>query len=515
MRRVRIGPILTVAAVLGGCAAGPNYHLPQLPVPEHYAGAEGAPAPADAGAAVGAPARVELAVWWQALQDPELDSLIERAVAGNPDLIIALDRLQAARTFEAAVIGTVLPEAGASAGAGRGTGSDLTRSRAAPALISADNTSGLQHLNEIGGFDALWELDIFGKYRREIEAARYDEQATRAARDAVLVSVVADVARAYVDLRGLQVRASVLASAIGALRESLRIVSIRYERGITNELDVTLATRELATLEAQAAPLDAEVRAAEYAIATLLGAYPEDLVRELSATAMVPSVPGAVEAGVPPELLRRRPDIRQAERELAGATARIGIATAELFPALGVSGAIGFQRQSLEGQPVLGQHIWSLGPAAVWPLLDFGALDAQVEIADLQTRALLVSYKQTIQRAVREVDTSYGLYMAEQQSLVKLGTALIASQRAVTLASERYERGVTDFLNVVDAERQEYEIEEQYTASQVAAAEQFIALYRSLGGGWENYQDLPPIHHPEPAIIAAFQRVLSHNDPLQ
>ena len=515
MSRVRTGSTLLLAAVLGACAAGPNYHVPQLPVPEHYAGAEGAAAPAEAGEAAGAPARVELAVWWRALQDPELDSLIERAVAGNPDLIIALDRLQAARTFEAAVIGTVLPEAGASAGAGRGTGSDLTRSRAAPALISADNTSGLQHLNEIGGFDALWELDIFGKYRREIEAARYDEQATRAARNAVLVSVVADVARAYVDLRGLQVRASVLASAIGALRESLRIVSIRYERGITNELDVTLATRELATLEAQAAPLDAQVRAAEYTIATLLGAYPEDLVQELSATAMVPSVPGAVDAGVPPQLLRRRPDIQRAERELAGATARIGIATAELFPALGVSGAIGFQRQSLEGQPVLGQHIWSLGPAAVWPLLDFGALDAQVEIADLQTRALLVSYKQTIQQAVREVDTSYGLYMAEQQSLVKLGTALIASQRAVTLVSERYERGVTDFLNVVDAERQEYEIEEQYTASQVAAAEQFIALYRSLGGGWENYQDLPPIHHPEPAIIAAFQRVLSHDDPLK
>jgi NodT family efflux transporter outer membrane factor (OMF) lipoprotein len=519
MSRLRTGPMLLFATLLAGCAAGPDYHTPQLPVPEHYAvvapgGSMGGAAQADQ-PQPGAPAQVDLALWWQALGDPELNSLIERAVAGNPDLMIALDRLQAARTFEAAVIGTVLPEAGASAGAGRGTGSDLTRSRAAPALISADNTAGLQHLNEIGGFDAIWELDIFGKYRREIEAARYDEQATRAARNAVLVSVVADVARAYVDLRGLQVRASVLASAIGVLRESLRIVSIRYERGITNELDVTLATRELATLEAQAAPVDAQVRAAEYAIATLLGAYPEDLLKELSASAMVPTVPGAVDAGVPPELLRRRPDIQEAERQLAGATARIGIATADLFPALGISGAIGFQRQSLEGQPVLGQHIWSLGPAAVWPLLDFGALDAQVEIADLETRALLVHYKQAIQEAVREVDTSYGLYSAEQLSLVKLGTALVASQRAVTLANERYERGVTDFLNVVDAERQEYEIEEQYTDAQVAAAEQFIALYRSLGGGWENYQSLPPIHRPEPAIIAAFQRVLSHDDPLK
>ena len=153
-----------------------------------------------------------------------------------------------------------------------------------------------------------------------------------------------------------------------------------------------------------------------------------------------------------------------------------------------------------------------MGPSLLWPLLDFGALDAQVEIADLQTRALLVSYKQTIQGAVREVDTSLDGFQAQQVSLSKLGTALVASQRAVTLANERYQRGLTDFLNVVDAERQEYEIEEQYADAQVAVAEQFIALYRSLGGGWENYQALPPIHRPEPAIIAAFQRVLSRDD---
>jgi NodT family efflux transporter outer membrane factor (OMF) lipoprotein len=499
-----------VASLLAGCAVGPNYHTPRTPTPDHY-DATAQPA----GAAAGAAAQVDPAAWWHALADPELDSLVERAVTGNPDLLVALDRLQAARVFEAAVIGTVLPDAEASAGAGRGTGSDLTRGRVSPALHSADNATGLQHLNEAGGFDSVWELDIFGRYRREIEAARYDEQATRAARNVVLITVVADVARAYVDLRGLQVRASVLDSAMTTLRESLRIVSIRYERGITNELDVTLATRELATLEAQAAPLNAQVRAAEYTIATLLGLYPEDLVKELESPGMVPAVPAAVDAGLPPELLRRRPDIRQVERELAGATARIGIATADLFPSLAVTGAIGFQRQSLKGQPVLGEHIWSLGPAAVWPLLDFGALDAQVEIADLQTRALLVRYKQTIQEAVREVDTSYALFAAEQQSLGKLGTALVAGQRAVTLANERYQRGVTDFLNVVDAERAEYDLEEQYAATQVAAAEQFVALYRSLGGGWESYQKLPPIHRPEPAIIAMFQRTLSRSNPLK
>ena len=505
-------PLVTAALAVAGCAAGPNYHTPNITTPGRFAAA---PPAADATAANNAPAAVDQALWWQALHDAELDSLVERAIAGNPDLAIALDRLQAARTYEAAIIGTVLPVVDASAGAGRGTGSNLARGRATQTLVSASNTAGLTRINEIGGFDAVWELDIFGRYRREMEAARYDTQASLAARNAVLVVVAADVARAYVDMRGLQMRAAVLDAAIATLRESLRIVRIRYERGITNELDVTLASRELATLEAQSGPVDAAVHAAQYTIATLLGLYPEDLAQELKPRQMVPQVPGAVDAGLPLDLLRRRPDIGQAERELAGANARIGIATANLFPSLAITAGIGVQRQALGTTPSVSDHIWSAGPSLLWPLLDFGALDAQVQIADLQTRALLVNYKKTIQGAVREVDTSLDSFQAQQGSLEKLGTALTASQRAVTLATERYQRGLTDFLNVVDAQRQEYDIEEQYASAQVALAETFIALYRSLGGGWESYQSLPPIHRPEPAIIAAFQRVLTRNDALK
>ena len=515
MKVARLLALGVFVAALAGCAVGPNYRTPETPPPEGFAAAGSA---ATAGAGANAPASaapVDFTAWWHALNDPELDSLIARAISGNPDVLIALDRLQAARTYESAIIGTVLPEAEAGIGAGRGTGSDATRGRASPGLRAGDNSAGLKQINVVGGFDAIWELDVFGKYRREIEAARYETAATRAARNGVLVSVIADTARAYVDLRGLQVRVSVLAAAIDALRESLRIVNIRYERGITNELDVTLATRELATLEAQAAPLAAQVEAAEYTIATLLGVYPEDMVKELSAKAMVPAVPGAVATGLPVDLLRRRPDIQQAERELAGATARIGVATANLFPSIALSGSIGFQRQQAPGLETTGAHIYSYGVGAAWPLLDFGQLDAQVEIADLHTRALLVNYRKTIQGAVRDVDTNMGLYTAEQLSLGKLETALVASQRAVTLANERYERGLTDFFNVVDAERQEYDIEEQYTGAQVAAAEEFVELYRSLGGGWENYQSLPPIHRPLPAVIAMFQRVLSRSDPLK
>ncbi len=509
----RLASLMLGVVVIAGCAVGPSYHTPESHVPPTFdADGRGAAGPASTDtASTGKSTNVDIAGWWHALNDPELDSLVARAARSNPDALIALDRLQAARTYEIAIVGSALPEVSASGAAGRGTGSDLSRGHADQALRSADTSSGLQHINQLGGFDAVWEIDLFGKYRREMQAVRADAQATAAQRNAVLITVISNVARAYVDLRGLQVRASVLHASIDALRESQRVTRERYERGITNELDVTLATRELGVLESQVAPVEAQVSAAEYTIATLLGQYPEELITELSKPAMIPSVPAVVQAGMPLDLLRRRPEIVQAERELAAATARLGVATASLFPSISLSGALGAQKQTT---PEVGAHIWSAGVGAVWPLLDFGLLDAQVEVANQRTRAQLINYRRAIQDAVKDVDTAWSAYAAQQESLAKLGEALTASQRAVTLANERYIRGLTDFLNLVDAERKQYDIEEQYAAAQLGAAEQFIALYRSLGGGWESFQQLPPARFPEPAVVAAFHRVLNRNEVL-
>lgn len=501
-----IAAALTVLASLAGCAAGPAYRRPEVHAPAEYT--------AGAGGAATTPA-VDPARWWRALHDAELDSLIERAIKANPDLEIALARLQAARTFESGVLGRALPNAELTAGGGKGTGSDLSRGRAGSQIISADTTHGLSQVSEVGGFDAVWELDVFGRYRREIQAAHYDSEAQLGARNAVLLTVVADVARAYINLRGLQTQAAVLRAAVKVLTESRRIAGLRYTRGITNELDAVLAARELATFEARVAPVDAAVDATEYTIATLLGLYPGELVAELAAPGLVPAVPSAIDTGLPLDLLRRRPDIQQAEWELAGGTARIGIATTNLFPRIAITGAIGYQRQGLGVTPVIGEHIWSAGPAVLWPLLDFGALDAQVEIANLETRALLVRYRKAIQAAVQEVETATGALNAERERLAKLDEALVASQRAVTLANERYERGLTDFLNVVDAQRQEFLIEEEYAAAQIGLGEQFVALYKGLGGGWEDYQKLPSSYTPKPAIIAVFQRILSQDNPLK
>ncbi len=503
--------LLAVAStvVLASCAVGPKYRTPTADEPAKFA-SQLDPA-ASPGAVSG---RVpELATWWRALNDEKLNSLVDRAVRSNLDIQIALDRLQQARAYETVVLGYALPEIDASAAAGRGTGSDLTKGRASQALRSADTSAGLTQINTIAGFDAVWELDLFGKFRREFQAVRAETDAMRAARYEVLTSVIGDVVRAYVDLRGLQVRAGILHEASDVLRESLRIVNLRYERGITNELDVALATRELATLEGQIPTLEAEVKAAQYTLAVLVGDYPENLVQELSKPAMIPSMPAPAAPGLPIDLLKRRPDIQVAERELAAATARIGVATANLFPDVTVSASIGSQGQGWGTSPNVSKHIWSFGPGAIWPLLDFGALDAAVEVADYTAQASLANYRKTILTAVEQVDSSLDAYQAQERRMEKLADAMMAGQRAVDLATERYSRGLTDFLNVVDAERQFYELQEQYAEAQVNQGEQFVQLYKSLGGGWQDYQSVPRIRTPNPAVVAAFRHLFSATGP--
>ena len=500
LRSVVLGAVACIG--LAACAVGPDYHPPQPAMPENFIAA-----PAAKGERAATDNRVvDMARWWRALRDRELNSLIDRAIAASPTLEIALDRLQQARAQEAVVVGAALPEAGGSAGGGWGTGSDLGRGRASQTLVSAENGTGLTQVANLVGFDAAWEIDVFGKFRRAIEAAQYDVDAAIAARNTVLISLIADVTRAYLDLRALQMQLAVLRKNIVVAQQYVDFVQERFSRGITNELDVTLAQRELAQLQAQLAPLLAQIDAARYVIAVLIGEFPENLGKELTKPRMLPALPGRIRAGLPIELLRRRPDIAEAERQLASATAFIGVVTADLFPQVAVTAAGGRQTGVA---PLAISPIWSVGPAIAAPILDFGRLDAIVERADFRTRELLFNYKQTVLNAVREVDTAIDAYAAQQARLRHLADALTAARRAVRLATERFDRGLTDSLNVIDAQRQEYEIELQYVSAQESAATQFVTLYKSLGGGWEDYQFFPPIPRPMPAVAAAFRRLLA------
>ena len=499
---------LWLAAGLSGCAVGPDYSTPSTLLPPAFQ-----PPPAATPPKTVQKEGEDFTEWWRSLHDPQLDSLVERAIASNLDIEIALTRLQVARTEEQVVIGEALPEAGATGGGGIGNGRNLTISRASDIFRSAENVRNYSRLSEAGGFDAAWEVDVFGKFWREYQAATYNAEALAAARDWVLVTVVADVARAYVDMRGLQGELAVLRKNIAAASGRFDVAKTRFDRGLTNELDVALARRYLEALQADVAPFEAKIAASQHIIAVLLGQFPEDLAKDLARPGKIPVFPGPIPQGLPVDLLRRRPDILSAERQLAAATARIGVATADLFPRVILSAALGGQGgPNLTPGVIPITLIGAAGPSVYWPLLDFGTLDALVNIADLRAHEYITSYKQTILVAVQQVDDAIATYSADREHVNNLGRAFAAARLATKLASERYDRGLTDYLNVLDAERQEFDIEEQFVSAQRQSIEELIALYKALGGGWQLHQDVPPIKQPQPAVIAAARRLLAPSE---
>lgn len=501
------------AIALSACSVGPDVKRPRTWLPSSFVANVGT---TTATSRTDAIAGVDLTAWWRAFRDAELNSLVARAVAANPDIAIALTRLQEARAQELIIVGSALPSGELSSGAGVGTGSDNTRGRVPQTLHSAGSSSGFSNVDIAGGFDAGWELDVFGRFRREIQAADFDVKAAAKIRDAVLVSVVANVARAYIDLRGFQAQVEVARRNIETARRSLQLVQTRFNQGLTNELDVTLAKRQLSTFEAGLSPLTAQAKAAQYVIAVLIGEYPEAVARELAVARPIPAFPGRIPVGLPVSLLRRRPDIRQVEFELAAATARIGVAIADLYPRVGVTTAVGGQggqtsSSTSSGKPIT--FIGGIGPSVYWPILDFGTLDAKIELADLISREVLLRYKLGILRAVQEVDEAIARYRANQSRLANLARAKVAAAQAVQLASERYDRGLTDFLNVLDAQRQEFEIQAQYVDAQQVAGNQIVSLFKALGGGWERYRAVPDIRPPLPAVVAAAKLVGTPDGP--
>jgi NodT family efflux transporter outer membrane factor (OMF) lipoprotein len=495
--------VLVAAYWLSGCAVGPDYEVPVFPVPTVFGSATLVPAVPTP------PEPSDFVRWWQVLHDPELSALIERAIVANPDLEIALARVQEARTQQIVVLGQMLPTVAGSAGGGPGTGTDTTKGRVAQSIRAGDTTTGLKQINRIAGFDAGWELDLFGKYRRMLEAAGYDADAQIDLRNAVMISIISEVARDYLELRGLQARLQIARNAVATEQKTVDVLVTRFDRGLSNELDLTLARRELATLQSAIPQLTGAVSAAESRLAVLLGTYASELIPELRRQTKLPHAPERLRAGVPADLLRRRPDVRAAERQLAAETARVGVATADLFPSVALTAGIGTQHgtRATTGTPIHGP-IWSFGPGAYWPLLDFGRLDALIDIEEFKAQELVANYQKTIVVAVEDVDQAIKQYRFDLAQLRALYTALTAARRAVDLAMERYDRGVTDFLNVLDAQRQAYTLEDQYAVAEEAVVLQFVAFYKALGGGWELFQDLPPLPDAQPAIFATVRRLV-------
>lgn len=469
--------LLLFLLAAGGCAVGPDYRAPETKVAAAFEGA-----PPDGFAAGRA-----VALWWRGFRDPELDELVDRAIRANGDLRVAGARVREARALRHAAIFDYAPTGEASA--------SYTRNR-----VSATEAHGVGgEAHEYGlfavGFDAAWELDIFGRVRRAVEANTAEVGAAEAARDGVLVSVVAELARNYFELRGAQARLEVARRNAASQRETVRAIEERLAAGHATDLDAWRARAQLAATLATAPPLEAEVARATHRVAVLTGDAPTALGASLAKPAPIPALPPLVEIGRPEDLLKRRPDVRFAERQLAAATARIGVAKADFFPRVTFEGSVGLGAGDLAGLGRAGASQYSFGPRISWAALDLGRVFDRVEAADAETQAALAGYEQAVLTALEETEDALVLFGRERARRDFLREGAAASGKAAALAGERYQNGVEDFLAVIEAERTLFEAEDRLAASELGAATALVALYKALGGGWESAQaanDRPP-----------------------
>lgn len=460
--------VLTAAAALmSGCVVGPNYTPPKQEMPPRYA---------EAG-----PGAAQVAQWWQNFQDPQLDSLVQRSVKSNLDLRAAAARLAQARAQYGVTTAGNFPQVN--------TTGQYQRRRASSLGIAG--ASGAETDLWFGGFDASWELDVFGGLRRSIEAATYDIQAAQEDQRNVLVTVTAEVAQNYIEYRGFQRQIAIAAENIASQRETLGVTRKKFEAGLKDatELDVARAQALVETTEAQLPALDQGAKQAAHRIAILLGEEPGALLAELNQTKPIPGaeIP-EVPVGLPSELLRRRPDIRRAERQLAASTARIGVATADLFPRFSLTGSLGLQSSNFNSLFNYGSRFWSIGPSVSWPLFDAGRIRSNIRVQNALQEQALVNYQQTILNSLGEVEDALVAYQREQVRRRSLAAAVESNKRAVALAQQRYNAGLTDFLTVLDAQRQLYSAQDQLVQSDRTVSTNLVALYKALGGGWESIE---------------------------
>ncbi len=408
--------------------------------------------------------------WWTLLGDPLLDSLVIRATLLNNDLRVAEARIREARAQRIIAAATTSVAA---------TGEATKSRRSANVSSSSSSNRNLFQL----GFDADWELDVFGGVRRAKEAAEANLAASREDLRDVLVSLQAEVVRVYVELRGAQMRLATTRSSIAGQQKTVDLVKGRFEVGFGNELDLVQAQTQLSLTESQIPSLDNSVSQSMHQLALLLGQTPEQLIAELTPPDKIPSIPAEIPIDLPSDLLRQRPDIRAAERRLAAATAEIGVSTAELFPKFSLAGLLGLQSSSLSDLFTSGSHYWSIGPVLNLNLFDQGKARAGIEISKARRDAALATYQQTVLIAFVEVENGLVAFQSEQKTLRILHEAVTSGEKAVTIANGLYETGLADFLNVLQSELALYQSQDQLVQSNQRLALAMVSLFKALGGG--------------------------------
>jgi multidrug efflux system outer membrane protein len=454
-------------AAIVGCAVGPNYHRPETPVDAHFANV-GEPGLAGTDA-------VER--YWIGFADPLLNSLVEDALAHNMDLGIAAANLQAARAARRLAGFDQYPTVTLNG--------SYTHS-----LDSAQQLPGYdQHDREFdtarGGFDGLWELDLFGRVRRNVEAARADLGASEAVLRDARVSVIAEVARDYFILYGLQDQLALTERNADNQLRSLKLTRTRLEAGRGNELDTSRAEAQWQTTLASIPTLQASIATTSYRLSVLTGRPPTALSEKFSPQAPMPTLPTLNAIGTPEQLLRRRPDVRIAERRLAASTARVGVATGDLFPKVTLVGEVGYWAPTFGDFGQSDARFFSAGPSISWAAFDLGRVRARISSAKAQTDAAFAAYERAVLNALEDTEGTLIVYGRSQSRRQALQVAAGASDKAADLARKRFEGGLIDFLEVLDAERTALSAELLLSQSRTDTATSLIAVYKALGGGWQ------------------------------
>jgi NodT family efflux transporter outer membrane factor (OMF) lipoprotein len=482
MRRNTLLTLVTFsgALALGGCTVGPDYVQPEIEaVPDawHTAATKGL-----------ADGESSIESWWTVFDDPALTSLIERARTSNLTLREAVWRVEEARALRGVVAGQRVPQVGVS---GDATRSEISRNGPVGGLLP-DELVEAQDLYDLG-VGASWEIDLWGRVRRQVEVATAEVEASVEDYRDVMVTLFAEVAANYVNVREFQERLRLAQANVEGQENTLQLTRDRFDAGLVSALDVAQAEGNLANTRSLIPTLELQLALALNRLAVLLGSSPGALDDELLGEGLIPIEPESVTTGLPADLLRQRPDIRSAERRLAAQTARVGVATAELYPQFSLSGFLGLQ--SVEAGDLFNSDSvnWSIGLPIRWRLFEGGAIRSQIGAEKARTAQLLANYELTVLLALEEVEDAMVSYEKEVARRARLAESVDATQRSLELVLTQYTAGLTDFQNVLDTQRSLLAREDEYAESEGIVVKALVDLYRALGGGWDPDTAQPPV----------------------
>ncbi len=485
-----------MAALLAACKVGPTFTPPKEPVPDHYSGAaSGVPSDASRSASAAEPN----SFWWQEFHDAELDELERRAAAGNLDLKAAYMRIVEARMQVVAARAQGLPTLDAVASINReqlglagilkskgistgGTAAGGTASAGTAQLLSSlEAPVNIYQL----GFDASWELDLFGKVRRGVEGAEAQSAAAVEARNGLLVSLEAEVAQTYFQLRSGQMLRQIALDLIAAQRDVVHLTNSRHLHGLAGEADVQSARGQLSNLESQLPAYEQTIATSKHALAVLTGQTPEALDTEFTAARELPVLPAVVPVGLPSSLARRRPDIRGAEDSLHAATAQVGVSVASLFPDVSLTGTFGLRNTSTRYLFDWASKFYTFGPKVSIPIFQGGALVANIRLSRAQEVEAALNYRKTVLSALQDVEDGLTALQADARRSAALEDTVAADQRAYDVDRDAYRHGIMSYLNLLTVNIQVAQARQQLAEVLLTQSTDLVKLYKALGGGWE------------------------------